>query len=78
MSGPKRQRACNHRRAGIVTTHPNGLPAKGAMAATDCCTREECIEYSIRWAAKKTSGLAAEFVPDRLPAPSVLVPEGGA
>lgn len=39
---------CRHKRAGIVTTHPNGYIEGEAHAAESTCERPECIAAAIR------------------------------
>lgn len=42
---------CDHRRRGIVTSHPGGgVPPRGeAHAATSVCARSACIEDAQEW-----------------------------
>lgn len=60
ISDPK----CNHKRTGIVTSHPGVMPASNeSHAATNCCDRPACIADAIEWASM-VSGRTARYVPD--------------
>jgi hypothetical protein len=50
---------CRHRREGIVTTHPDGLPRSDeAHAAASTCSRPECIDAAKRWVAGQANRTA--------------------
>lgn len=57
---------CKHKRAGIVTSHPEGFSPfnqSEGHAATSVCARDDCIEDAIEWASM-ISGRPAVFLPD--------------
>ena len=54
---------CHHVRKGIVTSHPNGIVAEEAHAATNVCAREACIEDAKFW-VRAVSGKTPHHIPD--------------